>query len=150
MATQFFFFIPIRGEMIQFHSYFSNGLKPPTRKVGFLHEITCADGVSEIHPFFLQNSVNFCRIKKVMMLINSVNSARLSKSNWRITAVYLGQKFILAFPPQVGMLAIHRSAEIGCWQANKLIYTFPWPYLSGELLHPKKLRCHLKRDHFER
>ena len=32
VKSQFFIFTPILGEMIQFDSYFSNGLKPPTRK----------------------------------------------------------------------------------------------------------------------
>ena len=37
VATQIFFiFTPIPGEMIQFDEYFSNGLKPPTRRASVL------------------------------------------------------------------------------------------------------------------
>ena len=45
-------FLPIPGEMIQFHSYFSNGLKPPTRIFVSRERIQFSKKIKKTYHFF--------------------------------------------------------------------------------------------------
>ena len=56
----FFYFHPLPGEMIKFHEYFSDGLKPPTRN-SFIYIYTHVDIYICMAKFEYPFPLNFCR-----------------------------------------------------------------------------------------